>query len=277
MIRKLLRYFSVLLLYFFAFFVASGQDDLKKNRLGLHAGIGFLSRQDLIFSPLIHKDLSVINTGLEFTREHRIFQDISLRFSSFSPIASDSYEYYDDGELKTAAPHSFILVRLTYLAGKTWEAGPTDLTAGLMLNADIQALNYAYGRISSFGYYAALSPGGFVKFSRKLGEKGRLSAILKVPVVTLYARSPYLVNDDEYIENISSHSAVRTFIAFLDDGRWVTWNRLQHFNAEIRYDYNLSPRWGIGSAWIFDFIHAAAPRKLLSFENSILLSAYFRF
>lgn len=252
---------------------AYSQEDAYRNRLRLNAGIGYLTRQDRIFSPMIHRDLSLINAGFEFSAENRFYHNVSLRFSSFNPIIQ-SFGYFEDGELKNAAPHSFILVNLSYVAGKTWQNG---LSAGLLINADIQALNYVYGRISSFGYFSAIAPGGFIKYSRETGEKGRISASLKLPFFSLYSRSPYLVNDDEFIENISSHSAVKTFIAFLGDGKLVTWNRLQYFYAGISYDYDLTGRWGIGSTWMFDFIHASWPRNLLSFRNSLYLSSYFRF
>lgn len=267
----------------FLFFVikvsgaAYSQEQTYKNRLELNAGIGYIERQDRIFSPMIHKDLSVINAGLAFTAEGRFYHKVSLRFSSFNPNMAPSFNYYEDGELKSAAPHSFILVNLSYSAGKTWQTGMGETSAGLMLNADVQALNYVYGRISSFGYFSAIGPGGFVKYSRETSEKGRISAILNLPFISLYSRSPYLVNDDEYIENISSHSGIKTFMAFLGDGEWGTWNKLQYFNAGIEYDHNLSDKWGIGTSWMFDFIHAAAPRKLLSFRNTLYLSAYFRF
>lgn len=256
---------------------AYSQDLTNTRRVELNAGIGFIARQDRIFSPMIHKDMSVANAGIAFIAEGRLYHNISLRFSSFNPVTAEPFDYYEDGELKSAAPHSFILVNLSYNGGKTWQTGKGELSAGLLLSADVQALNYVYGRISSFGYFSAIGPGVFAKYSRQTGEKGRISASLNLPVISLYSRSPYLVNDDEFIENISSHSGLKTFIAFLADGEWVTWNRLQHFNAGIKYEHDLSDKWGIGTSWMFDFIHASAPRKLLSFRNTINLSANFRF
>lgn len=252
------------------------QEDPLKYRLQLNAGAGHNIRQDRIFSPMVHSDMSLVNAGLDFVAESRLYHHASLRFSSFSPMIS-SFDYYEDGEFKSAAPHSFILVNLFYNAGKTWSAGKGSFSAGLSLSADIQALTYVYGRISSFGYYSAIGPGAFIKYSREVTSKSRISSSLQLPLVSLYSRSPYLVNDDEFIENISSHSGIKTFLSFLGDGRLVTWNRLQYLNTRIEYDFDLSERWGIGATWIFDFVHANAPRELLSFRNSLYFTAYFRF
>lgn len=226
---------------------------------------------------MIHKDLSVINAGISFTAEGSFYHNVILRFSSFSPSVTPSFSYFEDGELKSAAPHSFILVNVAYSGGKKWQAGLGEIGTGLLLLADVQALNYAYGRISSFGYFSAIAAGGFLTYFRPTGEKGRISAFLNLPVISLYSRSPYLVNDDEYIENISSHSGVKTFMAFIADGKVVTWNKLQYINTGIKYEHDLSGRWGIGASWEFDFIHAASPRKLLSFRNTFYLSSFFRF
>lgn len=259
------------------FIQVTGQKDTLKNRLQFYAGLGQITQQDRIFSPMIHRDLSMINAGIEFSSESRYHHNVSLRFSSFNPVVSEPFDYYLEGELKTASPHNFVLVNLFYNVGKTWQAGEGDLSAGLILNADIQAFSYLYGGFGSFGYFSSIGPGGFAGYSRNAGEKGRISAVLRLPFVSLYSRSPYLVNDDEFIENISSHSGVKTFFAYLNDGKWVTWNRLQYFNAVVNYNYDLSERWGAGAAWMFDFIHAPSPRKFLAFRNSLYLSSYFRF
>lgn len=46
-------------------FDVQGQD--LKNGLSLNTGVGVIARQDLVFSPFIHKDFSPVNVGLEYT------------------------------------------------------------------------------------------------------------------------------------------------------------------------------------------------------------------
>jgi hypothetical protein len=255
-----------------------GQEAPRENALTLSIGPSYLMRQDLIFSPFIHKDFSIINLGLDYTREGKYFHKVSLRYGNFNPMVVAKYEFTFHGEPKTAYPHSFNLIDLDYQFGKKIiETQKGTFTAGGLILTDIQAMNYAYGRISNFGYYASIGLGGFGAYKRPLGEKGRLVTTLKLPFFAWLARSPYLVNDDEFIENISSHSGFKTFMAFLGDGQMATWNKVQTFDLELKYEYDLSERWGFNAAYLFEFIHISQPRNLLSFRNSLNLSAKFKF
>lgn len=263
MVRSSLKQGTVLALFFLTCISMRGQDDLKKNIFRMNAGAGYIARQDIIFSPLVHKDLTYLSSSFEFTRHAGFYQSTRIQFAAFDPAVSKDIN------------HNFILFKITYSLGKTWSREKDDFTLAMMLQADIQALDYVYGRISGFGYYTAAGPGILAEYGLRTGKDGRISATLRIPAVSLYARSPYLVNDDEFIENISSHSGLKTFRAFLRDGEWVTLNKLQQLDAGIEYDHQVSSRWGLGAGWMFEFIHTPLPRKLLSFHNSLYLSFYF--
>jgi len=85
-------------------------------------------------------------------------------------------------------------------------------------------------------------------------------AIYKAVFFTFFiswlARSPYLVNDDEFIENTSSHSGFKTFTSFIGDGKLVSWNSWQSFDLEIKYLSHLNKKWQLGAAYLFEFIHS---------------------
>lgn len=155
--------------------------------------------------------------------------------------------------------------------------GKSHLTVGGLFAADIQAMNYAYGRTSSLGYYASFGLGAFGKYAYTINEKNNLSASLQIPLFYLMARSPYLVNDDEFIENTYSHSGFKTFMAFIGDGNFVTWNRLQTFDLDLKYTHSLNRRWNLGAAYLFEFVHAVQPQNLLSYRQSLNLSASYCF
>lgn len=255
-----------------------GQQVEKSNVLTLSFGPSSISRQDLIFSPLTHHDFSLINLGLDYTREAKFYQKVSLRYGNFNPRVTAPYDFTFHGDPETAYPHSFNLIDLDYQFGKQLkETQNGTLTAGGLFSTDIQALSYVYGRISSFGYYAAIGLGVFGKYERPINEKSRLSTTLKLPLFVWLARSPYLVNDDEFIENISSHSGFKTFMAYLGDGQLATWNKVQTLDFELKYEYDQSERWGFGAAYLFEFIHMSQPRNLLSFRNSLNFSANYKF
>lgn len=246
--------------------------------LSLSWGLGFIERQDLIFSPFIHSDITFANLGLEYTREARLFQNVQFRYAGFNPMVSNPYDFTVHGEPEHAYPHTFTMVDLDYMMGKQIkQINKYTFTAGGLFNADVQAMNYVYGRISSLGYYAAFGLGVFGKTDYALNKKSKLSAVLKLPLVVWLARSPYLVNDDQFIENISSHSGFNSFMAFIQDGKLATWNRVQTFDVQLKYTYSLSSKWELGAAYLFEFIHSSRPRNLLSYRNSLYISGNFRF
>lgn len=249
-----------------------------KNSLQLQIGVGNIARQDLVFSPFIHKDLSPINVSIRYQREKKYFQNANLRFALLSPSYKNSYSFIDDGEIKTTSPHFFTIVDLDYWFGKSIkETEKSSTKVGIAVNADIQALNYAYGRIGSFGYYSSFGVGAFIHHIHKFNDKNSLIGYVSLPVINWLARSPYLVNDDEFIENTSSHSGLKTFFAFIGDGKFATLNQLQIFDFSANYTYKLNKRWDLGVGYLFEFVHSSKPRNMLSYRNSIFFNTNFKF
>lgn len=255
-----------------------GQDTINKNSFTFSFGPGYIVRQDLIFSPFIHTDFSFLNVGLDFTRDADFYQKVSLHYGNFDPMVTAPYDFTVHGETETAYPHNFNVIEIDYLLGKTIkENKKSTLTAGGLFTSDIHAMNYVYGRISSFGYYAAFGFGIFGKNDLAISEKSKVSTTLQLPLFAWLARPPYIGIDDEFIENISSHSGFKTFASIVGDGKLVTWNRLQTVDLVIKYSYQLNEKWDVGAAYFFEFIHSSQPRSLLSFRNSINLSSTLRF
>jgi hypothetical protein len=255
-----------------------GQETARKNALTLSFGPSSIVRQDLIFSPFVHKDFSLLNVGLEYIREAKSFQKISINYANFNPMVAEPYEFTFHGEPYTAFPHSMNFIDLDYQFGKTVNAiHDGQLTLGGHFFTDIQVMNYAYGRISSFGYFASLGLGVFGTYKVPINEKSRIQSTIRLPLVAWLARSPYLVNDDEFINNTSSHSGIKTFMALLGDGQLASWNKIQTIDFEAKYAFDLNHRWGFGAAYLFEFFHVSQPRKLLSFRNSLNFSTSFKF
>lgn len=259
-------------------FVCIGQEIKTETALTLSFGPSYIMRQDLIFSPFVHQDFSLLNLGLDYTRKAKYFQKVSLRLASFDPMVTTPYSFTFNGDTFTADPHSFTLVDLNYQFGKkVKESQHSSLTVGGLYSTDIHAMTYVYGIFSHFGYTAAFGLGGFSKYERIINEKSKLAATLNLPLFAWISRSPYLVNDDDFIENISSHSGFKTFFAYLGDGEMATFNKIQTFDLELKYEYDFNERWDFGAAYLFEFIHISQPRNLLSFRNSLNVSASFKF
>ncbi|MDN3724121.1 hypothetical protein QRD02_06985 [Aequorivita sp. SDUM287046] len=264
----------------FLFLIVSiyAQESEVKNTFSLHWGTSYLARQDLIFSPLYHTDFTLLNVGIEYTRNAKMFQKISFRYGNFDPIVSSPYDYTEAGETETTTPHSFIFIDVDYQLGKNIkESSKNSLTIGGLFAIDVQSLNYEYGRTSSFGYYSTLNLGVFGKYKYTINSKSNLSTTLQLPLIAWLARSPYLVNDDEFIENTSSHSGIKTFFSFIGDGEFATWNKLQTFNFDLKYTYSLNEKWSIGAAYLFEFLHSSEPRNLLSYRQTLNIGTNFNF
>lgn len=274
-----LRPRSFLLYTFIIFFttVSSGQDS-RHNRLSLYFGAASLMRQDLIFSPFVHKDFSMANFGLNYEREAGFYQRISIGLGNYTPMLSESYYFIEDGENEIANPHFFMFIDAYYMLGKELKAfNKSSVTIGGIITSDIQQVVYVYGNNGDFGYFTSSGIGGFGKYNYSINERNRLTAVIRFPIVSWLARSPYLVNDDEFYENTVSHSGFKIILDMIGNGEPVTLNRLQSFEFETNYSYNLSSRFSIGAGYLFEFIHSGKPRNLLSFRNMMLVSLSYRF
>jgi hypothetical protein len=256
---------------------SNGQEHSGRNTISFNFGSGYIVRQDLIFSPVTHKDFSFLNLGFEYQRDAFYHQKLKVGFATFTPGITVPFEFSEHGESKTASPHYFTLFDLDYLIGKSISKNENPVILGLLFSTDIQLLDYVYARIGNFGYFSSIGLGGFVKKEFRISDKSSVSGKLQMPLINWLARSPYLVNDDEFIENISFHSDFKSFWEFLKDGKWNTLNHLQIFNLEFKYHYEINHRWGIGAGYSFEFTHAVNPRNLLSFRNWFNLSVNLKF
>ena len=77
------------------------------NSLQLNYGIEHIMRQDLVFSPAVHKTISPINAAVLYSRSNKLEQRASISFSMYKPSLVDDFEYYWDTptETETSAPH----------------------------------------------------------------------------------------------------------------------------------------------------------------------------
>lgn len=240
------------------------------SQLTLSLGPASITRQDLIFSPFKHSGFAPITVGLKYEKNMKIHQFVRLGYAGFEAGLEAPYSFLYNGETETAYPHSFTFVDLDYGWGQWLDTKKQSLIGG-SLNLDVQAMNYQYGRASFFGYYSTIGLDVWFRQHIQLSERHSLSAQIEVPLVSWYARSPYLVNDDEFIENIFSHKGFTTFMNFLGDGEIVSWNKLQTVNTALEYQYALSDKWKIGAAWQFAFIHASEPLPLTSVQHQFAL------
>jgi hypothetical protein len=246
---------------------AFGQDAGYRFSLGL--GLDAVARQDQIFSPFVHQGASPVHASLSWERSGPTAHLLELRFNSLSADRGPSFDYYriPEPERFSTYPNYFTLVELNYGLAKTVQAGRATFRLGGMLENNVQAMNYSYGPFSFFGYFAAFGAGPWASLSLPAGRNGAFDAGLQFPLIAWTARSPYLANDDEFIENTASHNGFGTFVNFVADGSLHFPDRFQKLTASARYRRTAGKRWEVGLAYRLQFIRQADPLSLISWQH----------
>lgn len=258
---------------------AAAQQPAARHRLSLSLGLNALARQDLIFSPFVHRNLSLRGAALGWERERNALGWLSLRYAGFAPQHRTPYSYWwNPGQQRYATgPHSFTFVELEGGWAHAWTRGSLTLRTGAAAGQLLQALYYANGPFSMFGYFAALGAGPWTGIEWRPARRCALDASLHWPLLSWTARSPYLVNDDAFIENTLSHHPVRTVLAFLADGALEGPHQLQLLTASGRLRFRLSEAWDLGAGCRLQLIRHAQPLPLRSVQQHLHLEAGYRF
>lgn len=241
------------------------------KQLTISVGPSLLARQDLIFSPFIHQGISPLNTRISYQKDKKRFQYAGLSYSAFSTGLETPYDYIYDDEVATAFPHSLTFISLEYGQGKYWNENKRTLIGG-EINLDVQALNYQYGRSGFFGYCSTIGLHAWLKRVIVRTEKNQITARIELPLVSWLARSPYLINDDTFIENTYSHQGLKTFFAFLADGHIATWGELHRTDIDIDFHHRVSEKLTLGLGYHLGFLHAAKPVDLFSYQHDLRLN-----
>lgn len=256
----------------------TAQETASHHSLSLSAGPAHIARQDLVFSPMIHRDFTPVQLGIGYQCQARLTHTFRVDYASFNPTLREPYDFTEYGEDQNAWPHYFTLIGLNYTAAKAIrESGKWTTKLGGAAHWDIQALNYSYGRISSFGYVSLTGMGVYAQQSYQASERWLVHGQVQLPLLLWQARSPYLVNDDEFIENIASHSGFKSFMAFLADGHLTSLHEVQSVDLELSVFYLLTKKWQLGASYHLDLLRMAEPRPLLSVRNAVQVSAHFQF
>jgi hypothetical protein len=255
------------------------QTSITSRKAWITVGWGYqnLQHQDLIFSPLIHRDGSIANgqVAVGWGQKRKHLHEIGLRTSLFNPGPLAPYTFLIQGEDNTAWNHSFTFVSLHYhFQFKRQDFLKIEIRPGLKLDNAIWAKSYGYGRSGAFGYFAALGLKGTLQAEKHYSSWLNPHAQLELPLLAWVARSPYLANDDEFIENISSNKGVNTFFSYLGDGSLQTWNRLQSVNVTLGNTIQFW-RHRVGIHYHVLLLHHSRPIDLVHLQQGISINFTF--
>jgi len=247
--------------------------------LQLSWGVGNLLRQDLSASDMIHQDVSPINFLAAYTREKKLIHQVHLKVGTYNPIVADTFTYFmPPDEYWPTYPHSFVLIDLNYSLGKTiMNTEQWKVSLGGRARNRLHPSNYYYADYGFFGYYLSFGLDAWAQVDYQLNETHRFNAQAALPLFSFTARSPSLMQDDEYIENIISHNGLRIFAENIKDGHLQSWGKSQIFDLNINYFYTLSEKWEIGSSYYLSMNFNQDPTRFTSIENVLYLSTNLTF
>ncbi|MDQ3845723.1 MAG: hypothetical protein M3342_17185 [Bacteroidota bacterium] len=246
----------------------------EKAGLELSLGYGFIARQDLIFSPFIHQAGSPLNVGVAYQVPGTWTKVAAFRWSQYKPILGSAYSYTDRSRQQVMTqPHIFNLIDLRFAMGKTiYKRTQQELKVGGVFSTDIDALSFNYGFAGNSGYFGLFGLGLWSEGQYLLSKNQSVGFTFQLPVVAWITRSPYLANDDPYMKHNYSHNGVKTFIAYVGDGKLQTVNRFQKVNAAVQYTYFFKKRVGVGGKYELEFLHHALPLSLRSYQHVFSLT-----
>ncbi len=261
--------------------VARTQDTMEyRNRFQVGDGIHYLASQDQIFSPFILTDVSLMNVWIAYQHQNKYLQMAEIQFGTFDPVYQSTFSYFTnpDSEELVTNKNDFTCVKVNYaIAKEIRSAAKYKWHLGIMSEDTVHAQNYYAGFFSTFGYFASFGISAWSQFDYDINEKQTLHARAYTPLFAWVCRSPYLANDDVFINNISSHNGFKTFFAYVGDGSLKTVNHLQQFDLQLDYRYLICKQWELGAGYQFIFIHASEPLNLLVYQNGFNLFTSFKF
>jgi len=249
-----------------------------ENSLGLYLGVGKLKKQDLIFSPFVHQDWSPVNVVLNYRHSGKLEHRASFRYGHYSAYTGDLYNYAWDEITYTKLEHSFTEVDINYSLGyKLTENEQWSFILGGRFRNRFQISYYDYGPSAQFAYHMPIGLDAWFNVNFDPGDKHHLEANLMLPLFSYVARSPYLGQDDAYLERISVHGDLKIFFQHLGSGELQSWGSSQILDFDLGYRYALSDRWELGAAYRFSVNLHASPLDFKSYESLFLIGSTFKF
>lgn len=247
------------------------------QRLSLTWGTTHLKHQDLIHTPFVHTGAGGNAALLRWERRGEWVQFAEGAYSSLPSSLVEPYPISHEDHHHRTMVHQFHLANAQLGIGRTltprWSGRPA---LGLSLRFDLQATDYTYGTEPNFGYFLSPSLNAWAGWVHDLPGGTTLGGSVVAPIAAWVARSPYMVNDDAFIENIAAGGPVSILAAFLGDGSPATWNRLQRVGISADLLLPIWDRWEVGLSYRFDMLRHSDPLPLSALQNSVGLAASIR-
>lgn len=252
----------------------------KGGSLSLASGYHHIARQDQVFSPMVHRGSAFPNIGLAYSNDGKRQRHVAqLGYNGYSAGFADTYTFIDlvDGTEQTTARSSFTLVDLAYELQRTvGDTGKVEVLVGAGFFGQLGAFDHGYA-FPSFGYTIFMGIGPSLRVQHALNDHTRLYANLSFPVLSWVARSPFALNDDEFIEHQRSHRTLPTLGAFIGAGRWASFGSFRRMLLEVGTDRRIAVRWSLGLRYALEYLDVSQPRRSIGYRNSLDITVTYHF
>lgn len=270
----------IILLIVLSFNLLKAQDTTS-NSVQLSWGYGHLMRQDLSFSPMLHKKGSPVNihAGYEINGA-KMTHLIDAKFSIYKPSITDPFEFYWDdlNDPEASYPHNFMHLKVNYsFIFPVYKTDKLSILVGGRQRNRLVASDYLYAISSSFAYYFSFGLDASLHLSYDLNEKNKLGASLNVTLFALNSRSPYLGFDDEYLEDNYSHSSFKAFLNFIGDASFQSYGKAQDLDLTAYYERIISEKWSLIGTYYLGLNFNQSPTTYASIQNVLLIGGKLKF
>lgn len=146
-----------------------------------------------------------------------------------------------------------------------------------MSDNQVRASDQGYGSASVFNYLGSFSLSPWVVYERALSDRLHLTLQTWVPLVSWVARSPYALNDDQYMRDNASHQGAATFFNYVAGGGVQSLAHWQKLTLAAEVTYSLSSRIGVLVAYQAEALRYTKPRTLRTYQHQFNTGFGFNF
>lgn len=242
------------------------------RRLSVSGGVAHIAYQDVIHSPLVHRATSALTVSLAYRRDAAWVRFAEARVEVLSARRSRYPIHMHDHD---NLPHTWVLTDAALGVGRRMRDSVSAL--GFSLTTDVHAGSYGYGIEENFGYLMHTSLSAWMEREIRATDRSRTTGRVSVPLVSWLARSPYLVNDDQFIENIDAGSPFRVALNFLRDGSVAGWRERQGGELLLDHEFLATRRLTLGATTRLSVLRIGAPRPFASVRSTFGVTTSFRY
>jgi hypothetical protein len=231
--------------------------------------VGGRARLDRVMSPLVHGAFTPFGGVFAYRwRGPKAALTTGFEFDSVPGRSGPTWEYPIEGGTASTWPSSWVTVRIPVGWGvDVVRSDAWAVVVGGLFDARIEVLSWSYAVTWTTGYSGAFTLGPWLDVRWAPHPRWTIEASLTAPLAGWVARSPYALNDDEYIAANQSHNPIVAFGAYFADGHAAWIGTYQAVRTRMGAAYAFHDRLSITLAWRFEVLHDPSPLPVTAYAH----------